>query len=435
MRVLGKQSARPKANFFEWTAIALGLIAVLSACQTPMSINPARRAPTISQPSDRMEPVVFEAAAEGLLKSYDTDLRLAVRPVRAEESALTQTILKRLEQNLISALRAEGGDRLKLRTRSELGKLLEDVNPFKPEAVANIQARAHADTLLITSAHPISGGISLSFAIYDLRRASIGETLAATSGHVLPIDLEMAATATATAAVRKTAVDLAKTLLDDQTRLVSNLRFASRDKGKGGLSGWLSSMLVEDLEAVVPEIRKMRWVPISGVSPNIDQVWVSTETWDQGTQVRAQFRVSGTDGTLLAERSTRIASKSIPFGVWEGEANATPTRQPAVTVQEMIIAAEPGRSALSPKIMAELEQLGQRFAGNNMVRFRIDGHASYAGGAQDPAMTAELRAVYVQSALMRGGVAERQIKTRKYPHPAPGHDTDRVVVTYGPGVQ
>lgn len=414
--------------------MALGLIVGLAACQTPATLNPARRT-LASQPNDRMNPAVFEAAAEVLLKSYDTDLRLAVRPVRADESALDHAILKQLEQNLVAALRAKGGDRLKLSTRSELGKLLEDVNPFEPESVANLQTRAHADAFLITDAHPVSGGISLSFAIYDLRRASIGETLAATSGHLLPIDLEMADTATATAAVRKTAVAIAKTLLGDHALLVSTLRFASRDKSKGGLSGWLSSMLVEDLEEVVPEIKKRQWVSISGVSPKIDQVWVSTETWDQGTQIQARFRVLRADGALLAERSTRIASKSIPFGVWNTGPNVSSTRLATMTVQKIRFEVEPGRSALSPAIMGQLEQLGQRFAGNTAVRFRIDGHASYVGGAQDPALTAELRATYAQSALMRSGVAERRIKTRKHPHPAPGSDTDNVVVTYGPGVR
>lgn len=433
MRMISKQPWIPNTNLFGSTVVALGLIVALAACETPATSDPARRA-LANQPTDRMDAAVFATAAEVLLKSYDADLRLAIRPIGAVGSGLTQSTRRRLEQNLIAAIRAEGGEDLKLRTRSELGKLVEDINLFDPDALANVQVRAHADALLITDAHPISEGLSLSFAIHDMRPASFGETLAATSGYVLPFDLEMAETATATAAVRRTAVDLARTLLDDEALLVSNLRFASRDGDKGGLSAWLSSMLVGDLAEVVPEIRKGRWVPVLGGSPRNERVWVSTETWDQGTQVQARFRLSRADGSPLAERSTRIASRSIPFGVWAAGPGTASERSPETTVRETAFDLKPGRSTLSAETTARLVQLGQRFAGNTNVRFRVDGHASYMGGTHDPALTAELRATYVQGALMRGGVEEWRIKTRRHLYAAPGVGSDRVVVTYGPGV-
>lgn len=419
------ETRRPLVGVF---LAAIGLLAVLEGCQTPGA--PIRNS-VVGPPTDQMAPNVFQMAARELIAPLDHDLRLAVRPIRTGESAVPSNIAKRVEENLVTALRSQGRRSLTILTRSELGKLVEDIDPFDARAIEAVQANTRADALLVSNAHAIANGLSLSFAVYDLRPDNLGEIIAATSGHFLPIDLEKTQQTTTSIAVRKSAVALAEKILDDEIMLASNVRFAS-EPSDDGVAAWLSSRLVNDLDEVLPELRKKRWAPVGNRKSGTKLLRIEAETWDQGSQFQVRFQVLRDGGESVAEQTAFIASKSIPFPVLAERAGGLEASDAApASIRRLNLAFAKGRSTLSAADRRALDHLGERYGENGAVRFRIDGHASYAGGTQDPAMTAQLRASTVQAILMRAGVPARQIWMRTFPHPGPGADHDTVTVTYG----
>ena len=414
-------------------AILTSVLAVttLNGCQT-MGTIPTKTRPGIDGPTDRVSQDIFDVAARKLLETLEPGIRVALRPVRADESVASASVCQRIEENLVGALHANAGHDLTVLTRTELGKLIEDVDPFDAKSIRDVQERTKADALVITNLHAVTGGLTLSFVAYDMRPSNLGSVLAATSGHFLPIDLERAERATAVVATRKAAIALANKILEDETLLASRLRFVASTSERKSLNAWLSSSLVKQLDEVLPESRKARWAPILSETAVTTPLSIGTETWDQGSQIQARFRVSDKDGTTVAEQVAYIASSSIPFGVLDerksqGEADIGNN----TTARSLTLTFETSRSTLSSSARSQLKQLGQRYAENDRVQFRIESHAAYHGGTQDPAMTAQLRASAIQTVLLRNGIKANRIQIRTYPHASPSARSDQAVVAYG----
>ena len=411
--------------------IATVALVVLGGCRTPGDYMPTTQRDT-GRPSDRVTQDIFETAAVKLLETIDDGTRVAIRPVCNNDSVVPSGVCMRIEENLVSALHAKSDNQITILTRTELGKLIEDIDPFDLQAIKDVQERTKADALVITNLHAVTGGLTLSFVAYDLRPDNLGGVLAATSGHFLQIDLEKAERATAVVATRKAAHALANKILEDSTLMASRLRFEASSKGQGSLDAWLSANLVKQLDEVLPEVRKARWAPILGETTPTRHLPVDTETWDQGSQVQVRFRVRDKNGATLAEQVEHIASSSIPFGVLDERTTREPKTAALETkTRSLALAFEKSRSTLSPSIRSKLVQLAQRYAENKGIRFRIDSHAAYHGGTQDPSMTAQLRASAIQAVLLRGGIDSQRIQTRTYPHSSPSPDSDTAVVTYG----
>lgn len=374
-------------------------------------------------------------AAQALLAPVLPGQRIAVREVRVDEADVPARVAQQVEELLVSALnQVSAGTTTTIVTRSDFGKILGDAELLERDLQSNLDNRAQADGLVVTSVYRVPSGLMLSLQLYDLRPGRIGTVLSSTADHFVPIDLQTAFRTDATAAVNRVAVDLAPVLLEDAELLAARLRFVATDQA--GLTGWLSSKLATSLATVVPKAREGLYIPIGQTTPPQIVILIRAKAQDQGREVLARFRLTRADGRFLAERATEITSESIPIGIrLEADTPTTSARTgPAGQYQETFLF-EPRRTSLDRTTEGKLQLIGERFAGARDVQFLIESHAAYAGGTHDPRLTAELRAARVTQVLNRTGVTDRRIRTRLFPAPVlRGPEGESVKITYGVNV-
>ena len=270
----------------------------------------------VSLPADSIADETWRDAliepASRLWAPLPDGIRIAVRPLDADESGLADALLQEVEDALMAALLATAPPSSEVVSRRDLPAAWEEAGSFGSRGPNILLAEAAVEALVVPRLTGRRDGVALSAVLLGLGDSAPGEVLAVMSPVDLPVDVARAGLTGAEAGARQLGVALAEGLrlsLDPSGALAVRVeRRGRRSPAADWFAGLVEEHLVRRLATPPPYVsRPLRDL---GKAPAGGKVLLDLELWDQRRRVDIQARA--VIGTVEARGTARIDPASIP---------------------------------------------------------------------------------------------------------------------------
>jgi hypothetical protein len=250
--------------------------------------------------------------AERIWNPLPTGVRVAVRPLDADDSGLRNDLLRGLERALMSALLATAPAGADVSTRRDLVAAWEEAESFASATTRRLLADAAVHAVLVPSVVQTRSGVSLAGVLLAVRAGETGDVLATLPATELAVDVTGFDRVSADAAARRLGVALAERL---RQAIDPGLSFAPQVSQAGlrsPVADWLAAQVSEHLHRRLAAQPLFITRPLSTLSeaPRAGTAVLRLDVWDLGAfaevHARADFRGA------QARATARISKASLP---------------------------------------------------------------------------------------------------------------------------